>query len=420
MKKMISTPVLMLLLTLTASAQEEGEVYERFPAVMRIVQEDVPIFYESSDGSTSIGALHIGEKVLILGRDEKSEMIQIETVDGSVGWISFSFITASCFNRLPTDDSRKMVMELSGEEGPVAGAAIEFADGLVEFVTDEEGRVRVEGIPEGAWDIRCVMPDGTEVLFKAAVLSDPETEYVELNSETGHRLVVQVSPLRQPGEHSSVFSVGKPNVYLYPEAETDVNVWLAFVAGGRMTASEPEYIEGWDVTATPEGKITAYEPVWFLDPEAGEPWPIPTRGEPAGEYDFLFYEGEVASPGQLDRGWVVAQGDAERFFREKLAAYGFNERERGDFLEYWVPRLVYYPLYAVYPQVDEDYDGLVSMSVFPEPDSVLRVVFTVRGLWEGAELALPEPTVAPFERGGFTVVEWGVILKEDDARLCLH
>jgi len=214
--------------------------------------------------------------------------------------------------------------------------------------------------------------------------------------------------------------VRKPNIYLYPEAETDVNVWLSFISPGRMTVSEPEYIEGWDVTVTPEGKITAYEPVYYLDPDTGEHWPVPTRGEPAGEYDYLFYEGDVAGPGQLDYGWVVAQEDVENFFLETLAAYGFAGREIEDFVDFWAPRLTDYPLYAVYPQAGADYDELVSMSVFPAPDSVLRVVFTIRGLWEGAELAPTEPAIAPFERRGFTVVEWGVILKESDARFYLH
>jgi hypothetical protein len=214
--------------------------------------------------------------------------------------------------------------------------------------------------------------------------------------------------------------IGKPNVYLYPEAETDVNVWLSFVGDGGMTASEPTYIQGWDVTVTPEGRITAYEPVYFIDPETGEHWPIPARGEPAGEYGYLFYEGEVSGPGQLDYGWLVDREEVGPFFRETLAAYGFAGREIEDFLEFWVPRLIYYPLYAVYPQAGDGYEKLVSMSAFPEPDSVLRVVFTIRGLGDKLGFLLAEPEIPPFERRGFAVVEWGVILKRDEADFYLH
>ncbi len=213
---------------------------------------------------------------------------------------------------------------------------------------------------------------------------------------------------------------GKPNIYLYTETETDVHVWLSFVGEGWMTVSEPAYIQGWDVTVTPEGRITAYEPVYFIDPETGEHWPIPARGEPSGEYDYLFYEGDVAGPGQLERGWLVDQEELEGFFQENLAAYGFQGREIDDFLEFWVPRLTDRPLYAVYPQLGEDYEKLVSMAVFPKPDSVLRLVYAIRGLSHELDYKIAEPEIPPFEREGFTVVEWGVILKPDDAEFYLH
>ncbi|HUT97575.1 MAG TPA: hypothetical protein VM054_00700 [bacterium] len=303
---------------------------------------------------------------------------------------------------------------LETSEGlPVTGATVEFVGTEKFFETDVNGSFGRASLYKGSATIRCTIGEDTVELETPPLI--PTTDEHVIRFHLGRDYALHLYTI---GEDPS--AVGKPNVYLYPEAEADVNVWLSFVGGGRMTASEPEYIEGWDVTVTPEGKITAYEPVYFLDPETGEHWPVPARGEPAGSYDYLFYEGEVAGPGQLDYGWVVGREDVEKFFREKLAAYGFAGREIEDFVDYWAPRLTDYPLFAVYPQAGGEYEKLVSMSVFPAPDSVLRVVFTVRGLWENAELTLTEPAIAPFERGGFTVVEWGVILKESDARFYLH
>ncbi len=231
-----------------------------------------------------------------------------------------------------------------------------------------------------------------------------------------------IIPLIFPSASSAtdLYVTGKPNIYLYPEEETDVHVWLSFVGEGWMTVSEPAYIQGWDVTVTPEGRITAYEPVFFLDPDTGEHWPIPARGEPSGEYDHLFYEGVVAGPGQLEQGWLVDQEELESFFQNNLAAYGFEGREIDDFLEFWVPRLVDYPLFAVYPQLGEDYEKLVSMGVYPRPDSVLRLAYAIRGLFYELDYRIAEPEITPFEREGFTVVEWGVILTQEDAELYLH
>jgi hypothetical protein len=53
-------------------------------------------------------------------------------------------------------------------------------------------------------------------------------------------------------------------------------------------------------------------------------------------------------------------------------------------------------------------DAAVGLAVVPEPDSVLRVWLLVEGAGEGCDGIAP-PTVAPFERAGFTVVEWGMI-----------
>ena len=300
----------------------------------------------------------------------------------------------------------------TAEGHPVVGANVEFIGKNYTFDTDKRGSFGTAHILEGRLLVRITVAGGSATV---------RTPYVSLlNGWSVSRFSIDRNYVLRLSAYSTPGVVGKPNVYLYPEAETDVNVWLSFVGGGRMTVSEPEYIEGWDVTVTPEGKITAYEPVYFMDPDTGEHWPIPTRGEPAGEYDYLFYEGEVAGPGQLDSGWVVGRDEIEPFFREKLAAYGFAGREIEDFVEFWVPRLSDYPRFAVYPQAGADYDTLVSMAVFPAPDSILRVVFTIRGLWEGAELNPTEPAITPFERRGFTVVEWGVILKESDARFYLR
>ncbi len=299
------------------------------------------------------------------------------------------------------------------EDEPVPGVTLEFPGTDQKLEADENGYFGIATLPEGTATILCTIGDDTTELLTPPLTTATAEHVIHFHLGSDYVLYLYTTD-------TNPLVAGKPNIYLYPEAETDVNVWLSFVEGGRLTVSEPEYIEGWDVTVTPEGKITAYEPVYFIDPETGEAWPVPTRGEPAGSYDYLFYEGDVTSPGQLDYGWVVAREDIEKFFREKLAAYGFNEREIADFVDYWAPRLVDYPKFAVYPQAGPDYDRLVSMSVSPAPDSVLRVVFTVRGLWEGAELAPTEPVITPFERRGFTVAEWGVILKESDARFYLH
>lgn len=46
----------------------------------------------------------------------------------------------------------------------------------------------------------------------------------------------------------------KPVIYLYPESKEDISVKVKF-KDGNFTCTYPEYTNGWNVTAYPNGKI---------------------------------------------------------------------------------------------------------------------------------------------------------------------
>ncbi|MBN1506080.1 MAG: LEPR-XLL domain-containing protein [Sedimentisphaerales bacterium] len=179
-------------------------------------------------------------------------------------------------------------------------------------------------------------------------------------------------------------AVLKPNIYLYPDVTTEMDVRIEFPVGGRVTASSPAYRDGWRLTVEPTGTIN-------------------------GQYDYLFYESSQPDYGQYERGWVIAQEELGDFFRENLAITGFRGREIDDFIEYWLPRLIDQPSYAIYPQYDEQIGEAVRLEFSIRPDNVIRLVYAIRGLGN-SNLALLEPVIPPFTRSGFIVAEWGVIL----------
>lgn len=183
---------------------------------------------------------------------------------------------------------------------------------------------------------------------------------------------------------SNEIVVLKPNIYLYPQETTDLDVKVEFPVGGQVTASSPTYLDGWRVRVDPAGRID-------------------------GQYDFLFYESTQPDYAQYERGWVVAREQLEAFLRDNLAATGLQGREIDDFVEYWLPRLAEQPYYAIYPQYSEQIDAAVQLEFSVRPDSLIRLVYAVRGL-EDQGLTLLEPVIPTFTRTGFTVVEWGVIL----------
>lgn len=170
-----------------------------------------------------------------------------------------------------------------------------------------------------------------------------------------------------------------PDIYLYPEEDMNVHVELGFPDGGKVLKSEPEYGDGWDVFVTKDGIID-------------------------NRYGYLFYEALTPDINNNDRGWVYSMGELSDKLPKLLYDYGFEGREIGDFMEFWLPLLDKSPYYAFYPQ---EVDEMISLEIKPRPESVLRVLFYVEPL--NGRISLPAPSIGQrFERNGFTAVEWGV------------
>lgn len=53
----------------------------------------------------------------------------------------------------------------------------------------------------------------------------------------------------------------------------------------------------------------------------------------------------------------------------------------------------------------DEYDEMAELTITPEPDSILRAMMVFSALNKKIEVTPQE--IIPFEREGFTVVEWG-------------
>ncbi len=181
---------------------------------------------------------------------------------------------------------------------------------------------------------------------------------------------------------------GKPVIYLYPEKAIDVSVKVE--PQGGMTASDPAYKSGWNVHAQPDGKLT--------------------EKSSNATYPYLFWEGRGSTIyEQPKKGFVVAKEDVPVFLEGTLAKYGLNTKEVADFKEFWVPRMQSAPYYFISFLGNREMDALAPLSVTPKPDTVIRVLMDYRPL-EKPIPARPYAIRTP-ERKGFTVVEWGGVLR---------
>ena len=106
-------------------------------------------------------------------------------------------------------------------------------------------------------------------------------------------------------------------------------------------------------------------------------------------------------------GFVIRSEDAADFLDEKLEILGLNDKERNEFIIYWLPRLEQSNYVYIRFLTKDEIDAYQKLNVEPSPDTVIRVMMSYKGLDE--PIYVKEQPLDPAERAGFTVVEWGGI-----------
>lgn len=183
--------------------------------------------------------------------------------------------------------------------------------------------------------------------------------------------------------YDSFVEVQKPIIYLYPEEELQLYIKLG--KEDNITCSYPEYRNGWNVIAKPDGTL--------IDTETGR------------NLYSLYWEGIHTEEYNLTEGFVVKGNETIKFLEEKLSILGLNELETEEFIIYWLPVLQENEYnYIRFATLDEINNNMpLELSV--EPDTLIRVLMQYKPLDEYIEVK-EQKLVTP-ERKGFTVVEWG-------------
>lgn len=174
----------------------------------------------------------------------------------------------------------------------------------------------------------------------------------------------------------------KPVIYLYPTSEQSVSVKLDY--NGELTCTYPEYKDGWNVIAEPDGTLTN-----IVDKR---------------KYSYLYWEGISKNQWDMSKGFVVKGEDTEEFLQEKLEYMGLTPREYNEFIVYWLP-IMQENKYNLITFAGEEYENLAKLNITPKPDSILRVMMLFKSLDKPIEIE--EQEIKSFERKGFTVIEWG-------------
>ena len=225
------------------------------------------------------------------------------------------------------------------------------------------------------------IPAGTRISEKGFQKNNNEWLFTEYNGMYGW-----IRTHNDDGKMTVSYEMAakKPVIYLYPEQETDVHVELE-LSGADLSTTYPKYNNGWDITAYPDGTL--------LNKADGT------------HHRYLFWDAvNCRTRFDFSKGFCVAGSDTESFLREKLAYMGLNENEMNEFIVYWLP-LMEHNAYNLISFQGDAYTDSAKLDISPSPESLLRIFMAYVPLEESVDIE-PQQLV-PFERTGFTVVEWG-------------
>ena len=174
----------------------------------------------------------------------------------------------------------------------------------------------------------------------------------------------------------------KPVLYLYPETET--NVTVKFSHPEYLTTTYPKYNNEWKVIVKPNGDM---------------------KGKDGKYYYALYWDEKRYNEVDFKEGFYVESKDAIKFLEEKLAIIGLNDKERNEFIMYWLPIMESNKKNLVYFELTEERELGNKLIIEPKPDSLLRVSIHIKKVNE--KVSIKEQKLSAFNRHGFTAVEWG-------------
>jgi len=259
--------------------------------------------------------------------------------------------------------------------------------------TNLGGRYTITNVPEGRYNVQAKITgyEPQVIVAKTKIRQIVPVNFVLKPTIIGTKDsgIVKPSECRTTTEteHRSITTeeierMEKPNIYLYPTKQETLTVKVH--PKGKITSSIPEYGTGWNFVVVPGGRIN-------------------------DTYDFLFYEATVDYNFTLDAGWVLQRSNFDRRMNEILVNIGLNDKERGDFMEYWPKRMDWKKKYCTaYYLKRNEIDQAIPLTISKTPESLMRLFF--KFVPTDILVSIPEPKIEKFQRIGFSVVEWGGIL----------
>lgn len=221
----------------------------------------------------------------------------------------------------------------------------------------------------------------TEVAQNNPDLDEQDLDFYELGYEYYY-----IPSTKEVGKIATyIGDYAKPVLYLYPILPTFINVTFKYPE--NLTTTYPKYIDGWHVLANPNGDL---------------------YGADGKYYYALYWEEQGNHVVDFTEGFYVTKENAIDFLEEKLTIIGLNDKERNEFIMYWLPILEKNGQSLVYFELTDERNSYSPINIQPTPNSLLRVAIHVKKVDHYTPIR--EQKLSTFERVGFVAVEWGGVV----------
>lgn len=213
-------------------------------------------------------------------------------------------------------------------------------------------------------------------------------EKIEIKKQERVDISVNFGPYTPPNAVAE-----KPVIYLYPDKKMDIQVKVSTPNGFSFTY--PEYNQGWNVTANPDGTIE-------------------TNGK---TYSYLFWEGPVNTTTVENKqtGFIVSNETLMTFLESSLTTIGLTTKEQQDFITWWYPKMKENDKNYVRFLVNGECNALSGLQITPAPQTQLRLYMVWMNAGELTANDITTQTLPTIPRNGFTVVEWGGVELQPEA-----
>ena len=175
----------------------------------------------------------------------------------------------------------------------------------------------------------------------------------------------------------------KPVLYLYPKKD-NTKITITFDKPDLLSTTYPKYTNKWTVYANKDGNLT---------------------DEKGKKYYALYWDEKTYKRVNFNTGFYVTKENAIDFLEEKLRYIGLNDREKNEFIMYWLPILEKNSQSLVYFEFTDSRQAFNKININPKPDSILRVAIHIKKI--DKKVNIKEQKLPTFHRTGFSAIEWG-------------